>query len=112
MFWWNISLPRYSTTHCTPSTNQKNTKSIQSTPKILKNMWAKAARRACVLAERAARLEVIVVPMFSPSTRAIPIEIGMAPLPQSNMVMAITAADDCTQKVSTPPRSRNAKTVR
>ena len=50
----------------------RNTNRIQMTPKTLKNMWAKAARRACVLAERAARLEVTVVPMFSPITRAIP----------------------------------------
>ena len=35
----------------------------------------------------------------------------MAPVEQSNMVMAITAADDCTQKVSTPPRSRKMMVV-
>ena len=33
--------------------------------------------------------EVMVVPMFSPSTRAIPIYIGSTPLEQSTMVMAM-----------------------
>ena len=35
----------------------------------------------------------------------------MAPEPQSSIVMAITAADDCTQNVSTPPKSRNTSVV-
>ena len=35
----------------------------------------------------------------------------MAPVEQSSMVRAITAADDCTQKVSTPPRSRKMMVV-
>ena len=42
------------------------------TPNTLKNMWAKAARRACVFADIAAKFEVMVVPMFSPITNAIP----------------------------------------
>ena len=39
---------------------------------IMNTMWAIAARRACVFAVRAAMLEVTVVPIFSPITRAIP----------------------------------------
>ena len=54
------------------SMNGRKTNRIQMTPKTLKNMWARAARRACVLADRAARFDVTVVPMFSPITRAIP----------------------------------------
>ena len=50
----------------------RNTNRIQKTPKKLKNMCDRAARRAWVLAERAAKLEVTVVPMFSPITKAIP----------------------------------------
>ena len=54
------------------SMNGRKTNSIQMTPNTLKNMWARAARRACVLADMAARFEVTVVPMFSPITRAMP----------------------------------------
>ena len=46
--------------------------STQMTPKTLKNRWPKAARRASVLAVRATRLAVSVVPMFSPITSAMP----------------------------------------
>ena len=42
------------------------------TPNTLKTKWANAARLACVLAVSAARLAVIVVPMFSPNTSAAP----------------------------------------
>ena len=35
----------------------------------------------------------------------------MAPVEQSNIVMAITAADDCTQNVMTPPRIRKTSVV-
>ena len=38
--------------------------------------------------------------------------MGSAPLEQSIMVMAITAADDCTQNVSIPPSSRKSSVVR
>ena len=54
------------------STNGRNTINTHTTPNTLKSMWAKAARLACVLAERAARFEVTVVPMFSPITSAMP----------------------------------------
>ena len=89
----------------------RKTKRIQKTPKKLKSMWESAARRACVLAERAARFEVMVVPMFSPMTSAIPWYIGRAPLEHRIIVMAITAADDCTQNVRMPPRSRKMSVV-
>ena len=36
----------------------------------------------------------------------------MAPDEQSNIVMAITAALDCTQNVITPPSNRNVSVVR
>ena len=48
------------------------THSTQMTPKTLNTMCAIAARRACVLAVSAARFDVTVVPMFSPSTSAMP----------------------------------------
>ena len=44
----------------------------QMTPKILNTMCAMADLRACVFAVNAARLEVTVVPIFSPITSAIP----------------------------------------
>ena len=37
--------------------------------------------------------------------------MGRTPLEQSIIVMAITAADDCTHMVSTPPMSRNTMVV-
>ena len=74
-------------------------------------LWAIAARRACVLADMAARFAVSVVPMFSPITRAIPWKIEIAPVEQSTMVMAISAADDCAMQVRTAPMSRNSRIV-
>ena len=38
--------------------------------------------------------------------------MGSTPLEQSIMVMAMTAADDCTQSVSSPPSSRKLMVVR
>ena len=67
-----ISAPVPTTLLMTKSMNGRKIISIQSTPNTLKNMWARAARRACVLADMAARFDVMVVPMFSPSTSAIP----------------------------------------
>ena len=37
--------------------------------------------------------------------------MGSTPVEHKIMVMAITAVDDCTQKVSTPPSSRNVMVV-
>ena len=62
----------YPTMEHTISMKGCNTIIIQITPKTLKNMWANAARRACVEAVSAAKLDVTVVPMFSPITSAIP----------------------------------------
>ena len=38
--------------------------------------------------------------------------MGRAPLEHRIMVMAITAADDCTQNVRIPPSTRNTSVVR
>ena len=38
--------------------------------------------------------------------------MGRAPLEHRIIVMAITAADDCTQNVRMPPNSRNSRVVR
>ena len=78
----------------------------------MNDRWASAARRACVLAPMAAMFDVMVVPMFSPSTSAIPIYMGSTPEEQSTIVIAIRAADDCMQKVRIVPMPRNANTVR
>ena len=72
---WGSPLVMYSSKPTKPQTIlMKGLKiiSTQITPKTLKNMWANAALRACVLAVRAAILDVTVVPMFSPITKAIP----------------------------------------
>jgi hypothetical protein len=45
-------------------------KMTQTTPKMLNMKCAAAARFACMFATKAARLAVMVVPMFSPSTIA------------------------------------------
>ncbi len=74
-------------------------------------MCDKAARRACVLPVIAARFAVMVVPMFSPITRAMPGYMDSTPLVQSTIVMAIRAADDCTQNVSMVPMTRKASMV-
>ena len=51
-------------------------------------------------------LDVMVVPIFSPSTSDIPMSSGSTWVEHSVMVMAMMAADDCTAKVSMPPTSR------
>ena len=38
--------------------------------------------------------------------------MGSAPLEHSIIVIAITAADDCTQKVRMPPSTRNTSVVK
>ena len=77
--------------------------STQVTPNTLNTKWAIAVRLACTLAPRATRLAVPVVPMFSPITKAMPRYMGSTPVEQSKMVMAITAADDCTMSVMIVP---------
>ena len=76
------------------------------TPITLMLRWAKAARRAWVLAPIATIFAVIVVPTFSPSTRRIPWSICNTPVEQRIMVIAMMAALDCTQSVSTVPMNR------
>ena len=83
----------------------------QSTPRQLMLRWAKAARRACVLAVSATMFEVMVVPMFSPSTSMMPWLMSSTPVEHSVMVMAMMAADDCTQSVRIVPISRNSSDV-
>ena len=81
--------------------------STQITPKTLNTRCASAARRAWLLAPSAARFAVAVVPIFSPITSAMPKYIGSTPVEQRRMVIAITAADDCTIQVIIVPISRN-----
>ena len=79
------------------------------TPKTLNVRCAKAARRACVFPVRAARLAVMVVPMFSPSTSAAPSSKLIQPLAHMMSVMAMVAADACTIMVSTVPMMTNSR---
>ena len=65
----------------------------QMTPNTLKQKWANAARLACVLAVSAARLAVIVVPMFSPNTSAAPSSRLIQPLAHIINVIAMVAAE-------------------
>jgi len=73
------------------------------TPNTLNKRCAIAALRACVLAVSAARLAVMVVPMFSPSTSAAPSSKLIHPLAHIINVMAIVAAEACTIMVSIVP---------
>lgn len=75
----------------------------QITPKRLNTICALAVLFADMFATDAAILEVMVVPMFSPSTIAAAIENGMKPLATSTIVMAIVAAEDWSIKVITAP---------
>ena len=90
----------------TPPTNQRKTHSTHTTPNRLNTRCARAARRACTEAESATTLEVLVVPIFSPSTSAIPISTGSTWVEQSVIVIAMIAAELCTAKVSIPPTNR------
>lgn len=54
---------------------------------------AEGARRASVLTVSATRLAVSVVPMFSPSTRAMPRYMGSPAWVHSIMVIAMRAAE-------------------
>ena len=86
--------------------------STQNTPNVLIMKCENAVRLAETLAPNAAMFDVMVVPMFSPSTMMIPSSSGMAPVAQMVMVMAMMAADDCTQSVSTVPMSRKMSMVK
>ena len=83
--------------------------STQITPNRLNIRCALAALCACVLALMATTFEVMVVPMFSPITRAMPMSMDNAPVEQSVMVIAMMAAELCTAHVSRPPMSRKSR---
>ena len=84
---------QFSTIHVTIFVNGPKRQSTQITPNTLKTRCASAARRDCVLPVIAARFAVMVVPMFSPSTRAAPSSKLIHPLAHMMSVMAIVAAD-------------------
>ena len=92
-----------STNQETPIVTGLKRQSTQITPKMLNTKWAMAALRDCVLPVRAAKLAVMVVPMFSPNTRAAPNSKLIQPLAHIIKVMAMVAADACTIMVSTVP---------
>ena len=75
----------------------------QVTPKRLKRRWARAVLFALTLATEAAMFEVIVVPMFSPSTIAAAMVKGMYPWATRTMVIAIVAAEDWSMRVMQAP---------
>src|SRR5699024_2551808 len=75
----------------------------QMTPNTLNTKWANAARLAWVLAVSAARLAVMVVPIFSPSTSAAPSSRLIQPLAHMINVIAMVAADACTIMVNMVP---------
>ena len=83
--------------------------STQITPNTLNTKWANAARLACVLAVNAARLAVMVVPIFSPNTRAAPNSRLIQPLAHMISVIAIVAAEACTIMVSIVPMNKNRR---
>ena len=62
-----------------------------------------------MLAEDATILAVMVVPIFSPNTSMIPWSMCKMPVEHKIIVMAMIAADDCTQSVSTVPMMRKKK---
>ena len=85
-----------------------------TTPNTSKNTWARAARRACVLAVSEAMKAVMVVPMFCPMARAAACsnpKPGMF-MPKSISVMAIVAAEACTIIVTTAPTKTKSRMVR
>ena len=98
---------QFSTIHVTALVNGVNKQRTQITPNTLNTKWARAARRDWVLPVMAARLAVIVVPMFSPSTSAAPSSKLIQPLAHMIRVIAMVAAEACTIIVSTVPISTN-----
>ena len=68
---------------------------MTTTPNTLKNVWASAALRACVLPVNDAMSAVIVVPMFCPMANAAASskEKPAICMSKSIIVMAIVAAD-------------------
>ena len=100
---------KVSTTQLTSSMKGWKMINTQITPNTLKTKWANAARLACVLAVNAARLAVMVVPMFSPKTSAAPSSRLIQPLAHIINVIAIVAAEACTIIVSMVPMNKNRR---
>ena len=82
----------------------------QMTPNTLNTVCARAALFAETFATAAAILAVIVVPMFSPSTRAAAIGKGIQPKLTMTRVRAMVAEDDCSNIVRTVPMPRKSRT--
>ena len=74
--------------------NGVNKQRTQQTPTVLIMKWENAVLLADTLVPDAAIIDVMVVPMFSPSTMKIPNSTGMAPVAQIVIVMAMIAAED------------------
>ena len=70
---------------------QKKHGSTQQTPTMLNNVWNRATRRAVGLPPMAARVAVMVVPMFSPSTMAAASSKSIHPAAAIVMVTAVAA---------------------
>ena len=92
-----------STNQDTPIVTGLKRQSTQITPNILNTKCAIAALRDCVLPVKAAKLAVMVVPIFSPKTNAAPSSKLIQPLAHIIKVIAIVAAEACTIMVSTVP---------
>ena len=84
----------FSTIPATISMKKLNMNSIQITPKTLNRRCENAARLAEILADMAARLAVIVVPIFSPIIMAAADSKPIHPLEHIIRVMATVALDD------------------
>ena len=97
----------FSTNQDTALVNGVKRQSTQITPKTLNTKWANAALLACVLPVNAARLAVMVVPIFSPNTNAAPNSKLIQPLAHMISVIAIVAADACTTIVRIVPINTN-----
>ena len=82
---------------------------IQQTPIRLKTRCALAARFAVAFAMRAAMFAVIVVPMFSPKTKAAATSKPIKPCEHITSVTAIIAEEDWTITVSIVPIKTNNK---
>ena len=86
----------------------RNRSDTQITPIKLNRKWPIAARRAFLLAPIAARLAVMVVPKFSPNTKAHAVGKLIIPAAAHVSVRAITALEDCKTTVSTVPVAMSA----
>ena len=92
--------------------NHGKMQSTQMTPKTLNTVWAMAALLDVVLPTEAAMLAAMVVPIFSPRIIAAASLNGITPVVMRSMMIAIVAAEDWKQMVSTVPISRKSNTDR